>query len=129
MYVLSVQYSCAVVSVFLFGGKANLVLLTLFYSTLIALSRKPLRTDGRTEIPIHSLRMGWRNLFSSCALCFVSVWFWWKQGFDQHTRVLLRVQYCCGGVLVIWFWWEIDFGVTHIISVQYSCVAVSVFWL
>ncbi len=26
MYVLSVQYSCAVVSVFLFGGKANLVL-------------------------------------------------------------------------------------------------------
>ncbi len=37
MYVLSVQYSCAVVSVFLFGGKANLVLLTLFYSTLLAL--------------------------------------------------------------------------------------------
>ena len=34
----SVQYSCAVVSVFLFGGKANLVLLTLFYSTLLALT-------------------------------------------------------------------------------------------
>jgi len=43
MYVLSVQYSCAVVSVFLFGGKANLVLLTLFYSTLLAL------TDWRTH--------------------------------------------------------------------------------
>ncbi len=44
MYVLSVQYSCAVVSVFLFDGKANLVLLTLFYSIpLLAL------TDGRTD--------------------------------------------------------------------------------
>ena len=43
MYVLSVQYSCAVVSVFLFGGKANLVLLTLFYSTLLTL------TDGQTD--------------------------------------------------------------------------------
>ncbi len=49
MYVLSVQYSFAVVSVFLFGGKANLVLLTLFYSTLLALSGKPLQTDGRTD--------------------------------------------------------------------------------
>ncbi len=49
MYVLSVQYSCAVVSAFLFGGKANLVLLTLFYSTLLALSRKPLLTDGWTN--------------------------------------------------------------------------------
>ena len=38
MYVLSVQYSCVVVSFFLFGGKANLVLLTIFYSTLLALT-------------------------------------------------------------------------------------------
>ncbi len=37
-YVLSVQYSCVVVSVFLFGGKANVVLLTLIYSTLLALT-------------------------------------------------------------------------------------------
>ena len=29
MYVLSVQYSCVVVSVFLFGGKANLVIIFL----------------------------------------------------------------------------------------------------
>ena len=36
-------------SVFLFGGKANLVLLTLFYSTLLALSGKPLQTDGLTD--------------------------------------------------------------------------------
>jgi hypothetical protein len=49
MYVLSVQYRCAVVSVFLFGGKANLVLLTLFYSTLLALTDR--QTDRRrTEL-------------------------------------------------------------------------------
>ena len=49
MYVLSVQYSCAVVSVFLFGGKANLVPLTLFYSTLLALTHRQTDrlTDGR----------------------------------------------------------------------------------
>ncbi len=45
MYVLSVQYSCAVVSVFLFGGKANFLLLTLFYSTLLALTDR--QTDRR----------------------------------------------------------------------------------
>ncbi len=66
MYVLSVQYSCPVVSVFLFGGKANLVLLTLFYSTLSALTIR--QTDGQTdggpntlasrglEEPAHALR-------------------------------------------------------------------------
>ncbi len=59
-------------------------------------------------------------------LCCVSVWSWREKGFDLHTHVLLRVQYSCGGVLVIWFWWEIDFVVTHIISVQYSCAIVSV---
>ena len=49
MYVLSVQYSCAVVSVFLFCGKANLVLLTLFYSTLLTL------TDGQTDRETNTL--------------------------------------------------------------------------
>ncbi len=66
MYVLSVQYSRVVVSVFLFGGKANLVLLTLFYFTLLALSGKPLQTDRwtdrQTEERIHLLCVGWRNL-------------------------------------------------------------------
>ena len=32
-------------------------------------------------------------------------------------------------VLVFWFWREIVFGVTYILSVQYSCAVVSVFWL
>ena len=54
MYVLSVQYSCVVVSVFLFGGKANLVLLTLFYSTLLALTHRQMdgRTDRETNYPM-----------------------------------------------------------------------------
>jgi hypothetical protein len=32
-------------------------------------------------------------------------------------------------VLVFLFWWEIVFGVTYVLSVQYSCAVVSVFWL
>ncbi len=32
-------------------------------------------------------------------------------------------------VLVFWFWREIVFGVTNVLSVQYSCAVVSVFWL
>ena len=45
-----------------------------------------------------------------------------------HTYVL-TVQYSCGVVLVFWFWREIVFGVTYVLSVQYSGAVVSVFWL
>ena len=87
MYVLSVQYSCAVVSVFLFGGKANLVLLTLFYSTLLALGGKPLQTDRETntlasrglEEPAHALRGLEEPFFQLC--CCVSFRFWQEIGF------------------------------------------------
>ncbi len=85
MYVLSVQYSCAVVSFFLLGRKANLVLLTLFYSTLLAF------TDGRTdrgtntlalrglEEPAHASR-GLEELFLRLCCC-VSFLFWREIGF------------------------------------------------
>ena len=43
-----------------------------------------------------------------------------------HTYVL-RVQFCCGVVLVFWFWREIVFDVTYVLSVQYSCAVVSIF--
>ncbi len=76
---------------------------------------------------IHSLRVGWRNFFSSCAV--VSVF---GSGGEQvlvlHTYVF-RVQYSCGVVLVLWFWREIVFGVTYVFRVQYSCMVVSVFQL
>ncbi len=32
-----------------------------------------------------------------------------------------RVQYSCGIVLVFWSWREIVFGITYVISVQYTC--------
>ncbi len=86
MYVLCVQYSCAVVSVFLFGGKANLVLLTLFYSTLLAL------TDGQTDRKSHTLAsrgqeepahasLGLEEPFFQLCCC-ISFWFLWEIGFD-----------------------------------------------
>ncbi len=30
-------------------------------------------------------------------------------------------------MLVFWFWWEIVFGITYVLSVQYTCAVVSVF--
>ncbi len=67
---------------------------TLCYSTLLAL------TDRITESQIHSLRVGWRNLFSSCAV--VSVFCsGGKQVLVLHTTYVLRVPYSCGVVLVL----------------------------
>ena len=94
MYVLSVQYSCAVVSVFLFGGKANLVLLTLFYSTLLALTDRlihPLRVGWRN---LPTLRVGWRNLFSSCAVVSVLVL--------AGNRFWLYILLCTWSTIQLW---------------------------
>jgi hypothetical protein len=85
-------------------------------------------TNRQTDREIHLLHMGWKNLFSSCAVCCDSFWFWWEIGVGLHTHVL-RVQYSCGVVLGFWLRREIVFGVTYILSVQYSCAVVSVFWL
>ena len=99
-------------------------------NTLLLYSLSPnSQTESQTESQIHSLCVGWRNLFSSCAVCCVSFWFWREKGFGSNTHVLLRVQYSCGGVLVFWLQCEIVFGVLHILSVQYSCAVVSVFWM
>ena len=82
MYVLSVQYSCAVVSIFLFGEKANLVRFTLFYSTLLALTHRwkenTLASRGLEE-PAHALRGLEDSFFQLC--CCVSFWFWRGIGF------------------------------------------------
>ncbi len=72
LYVKQFQYSICIRSIW---TKTNTEIsfsfwLTLFYS--ISLSQ-PLQTDGRTEEQIHSLRVGWRNYFYSCAV--VSVFF------------------------------------------------------
>ena len=139
MYVLSVQYSCAVVSVILFGGKTNLVLLTLFYSTLLAFSGKPLQTDRWTDRQRNKFtrfawaggtcpRFAWAGgtFFQLC--CCVSFWFWRGIGFG--------LTYLCTQS-TIQLWWRVSFlievgnsfGVLHILSVQYSCAVVLVFWM
>ncbi len=57
------------------------------------------RTEWLTESQIHSLRVGWRNLFSSCAV--VSVFCsGGKYVLVLHAPYVLRVPYSCGVVLV-----------------------------
>ncbi len=53
----------------------------------------------------HSLHVGWRNFFPSCAVVMTVFWFWREIGFV--VTYLLRVQYSCGIVLVFWFLREI----------------------
>jgi hypothetical protein len=75
---------------------------------------------------IHLLLVGWRNLFSSCA---VVCQFLVLAGNRFWCTYVLRVQYSCGVVLVFLFWWEIVFGFAYVLSIQISCAVVSVFWL
>jgi hypothetical protein len=69
--------------------------------------------------------VGWRNLFSNCAVvsCQILVLVGNRFWFTYHV---LRVPYSCGVVLVFWLPQEIVFGFMYILSVQYSCAAVSV---
>ncbi len=98
-------------------------------NTLLLYSLSPYpQTERRRESQIHSLHVGWRNLFSNCAV--VSVFFsGGKWVLVLHTTYVLRVPYSCGVVLVFWFWREIVFCVMYVLSVQYSCAVVSVFLL
>ncbi len=108
-----------------------MVSLTPLYQIVASYSTRSLPQNvvclSRRKKTVHSLCMGWRNFFSSCAV--VSVF---GSGEEQvlvlHTYAL-RVQYSCGVVLVFWFWREIVFGVTYIFREQYICTVVSVFWL
>ncbi len=47
-------------------------------------------------------------------------WFYILMYLEYNTVVVL---------LVFWFWQEIVFGVTYVLSVQYSCAVVSDFWV
>jgi hypothetical protein len=58
-------------------------------NTLLLYSLSPYwRTERWTESQIHSLRVGWRNLFPVVLLSRVSFWFWREIGFGLHTHVL-----------------------------------------
>ncbi len=69
-------------------------------NTLLLYSFSPYsQTERQMESQIHSLRVGWRNLFSSCAV--VSVFCsGGKLVLVLHTTYVLRVPYSCGVVLV-----------------------------
>ncbi len=113
--------------------------LFLINTLLLYPSLSPYRmTDERTEKRIHSLRVGWRNLptlcvgwrnlFSSCPV--VSVFgSGGKQVLVVHTTMYLEYHTVVVLCQFFWFWREIVFGVTYILSVQYSCAVVSFFLL
>ncbi len=77
---------------------------------------------------MHSLRVGWRNLFSSCAV--VSVFCsGGKQVLVVHATKYLEFHTVVVLCQFFLFWREIVFGVTYVLSVQYSCAVVSFFLL
>ncbi len=85
-YVLSVQYSCAVVSVFL-----------LWQESFITTRKKS------------------SSRLSGGLCCCISFWFWREIGFGCTYYYVLGVPYNCGVVLVFLFWREIVFGVTYVL--------------
>ncbi len=134
-------FSCFSVTLFystLFccGGKANLVRFTLFYSTLLTLTHRQNDTQRVTYT-----RFAWAGgtcphfawaggtFFPVVLLCQFLVMagnrFWFyippTMYLEYHTVVVLCQFF--------WFWREIIFGVTYILSVQYSCAVVSFFLL
>ncbi len=85
-------------------------------------------TDGQNyrELRIHSLLVGWKKLFPVVLLCQFFV----LAGYRFWFYILLMLlDYHTVGVLsqFFLFWREIGVGVTYVLSVQYSCAAVSVF--
>jgi hypothetical protein len=79
-------------------------------------------TDRITDRGTHSLRMGWRNLFSSCAV--VSVFWLWREivlGVTYLPYLLCRCVFflvAAGNSFglhrsVFWLWREIVLGVTY----------------
>ena len=46
-----------------------------------------------------------------------------------HTTMYLEYHTVVVLCYFFWFWWEIVLGVTYVLSVQYSCAVVSVFFV
>ncbi len=115
-------FSCFSVTLFystLFccGGKANLLRFKLFYSTLLALTDR--QNDGQRNKYTHFAWAG-GTFFPVVLLCCVSFRFWRK----MRELSLHYFLADCFGIER-----ELVFGVTYILSVQYSCAVVSVFLL
>ena len=87
-----------------------------------------LQTDGITDRGTNTLTACGLEDFFLYLCCCVS--FLVLAGNRFWCYILTYLEYntvSCGVVLVFWFWWEIVFGVTYVLSVQYSCAVVSVF--
>jgi hypothetical protein len=104
-YVLSVQYSCAVMSVFWLWREIDLKMRTRFYKKIL--------------LGYFNTRCAWRGLeelFFQLWFC-VSFWFWQEIGFGFTYLCTYSTIQVCGVVLVFLLWWEIVFGVTYILMV------------
>ncbi len=103
------------------GNHSFLVNTLLLYIPLLTL------TDRITDRGTNTLTSrGLEELFSSCAVVSVSVlvgnrfWFYILLMYLGYNTVVVLCYF-------FWFWREIVFGVTYVLSVQYSCAAVSFF--
>ncbi len=104
-------------SLFCCGRKANIVWFTLFYSTLLTLTD---RRNDRRRNKYTCFEWAGGTFFPVVLLCCVSFWFWW----EMRELPLHYFPADCFGIK-----WEIVFGVTYVLSVQYSCAVVPVFLL
>ncbi len=90
---------------------------TLFYSTLLALTQG--QNYGRRNKYTCFVWAG-GTFFLVVLLCCVSFWFWWEMR-ELALHYFPVVFFGIEG--------EIVFGVTYVLSVQYSCAVVSVFFV
>ena len=109
----------------IFRTRVSCFSVTLFYCTLLVLTD---RQNHRRRVKY--TRFAWAGgtffpvvlLFQFFVLARNRLWFYvLLMQLEYHTVVVL-----CQFFL---FWWEIVFGVTYVLSVQYSCAVVSVFLL
>ncbi len=95
---------------------------TLFYSTLLALTD---RQNDRQRVKYTCFAWAGGTFFPVGLLLQFFVlagnrfWFYILLMYLEYNTVVVLCQF-------FWFWWEIVFGVTYILSVQYSCAVVSV---
>ncbi len=84
------------------------------------------QTERLTKSQIHLLRVGWRNLFSSCAV--VSFFFWQEIsfGFTYSLCTQSTIQLWC--YVSFWFCWEIVY-VLHTYLVYQTVVQLCQFFL
>jgi hypothetical protein len=90
---------------------------TLFYSTLLSLTDS---WNHRRRNKYTCFAWAGGTFFPVVLLCCVSFWLWR----EMRELALHYFLVDCFGIE-----WEIVFGVTYVLSVQYSCAVVSVFLL